>query len=56
MSRKKQYKRSQFYFWGYVQNGNMSGQYCSLDATGQCNANAGGAGTWSVIGTTPGGL
>jgi eukaryotic-like serine/threonine-protein kinase len=43
------------FFWGYVQNGSMSGQYCSLDATGHCNANAGGAGTWNVTGTSPGG-
>lgn len=43
------------YFWGYVQSGSMSGQYCSLDATGYCSASAGGAGTWSVTGTSPGG-
>lgn len=43
------------FFWGYVQSGAMSGQYCSLDATGHCNSNAGGAGTWSVNGTSPGG-
>jgi hypothetical protein len=43
------------YFWGYVQSGSMSGQYCSLDATGYCSASAGGAGTWSVTGTSLGG-
>ncbi len=43
------------YFWGYVQSGSMSGQYCSLNTAGQCNSNAGGAGTWSVTGTSPGG-
>lgn len=43
------------FFWGYVQSGSMSGQYCSLDATGHCNSNAGGAGTWSVSSISPGG-
>jgi len=43
------------FFWGYIQSGTMSGQYCSLDATGHCNSNVGGAGTWSVNGTSPGG-
>lgn len=35
------------FFWGTVSsNGNAQGQYCSLDQTGHCNANAGGQGTW----------
>jgi serine/threonine protein kinase len=35
------------FFWGTVSsNGNAQGQYCSLDRTGHCNANAGGQGTW----------
>ncbi len=37
------------FFSGQIQqNGRISGQYCSLDATGHCNANVGGYGTWSV--------
>jgi len=36
-------------FTGYVQSdGSMSGQYCSIDATGHCNSSVGGQGTWSV--------
>ena len=36
-------------FTGYVQSdGSMGGQYCSIDATGHCNASVGGQGTWSV--------
>lgn len=36
-------------FSGQVQqDGGISGQYCSLDATGHCNPNVGGYGTWSV--------
>nr|HET6903474.1 serine/threonine-protein kinase [Ktedonobacteraceae bacterium] len=42
-------------FTGYVQSdGSMGGQYCSIDATGHCNPNAGGQGTWSV-GAAPSG-
>lgn len=41
--------RAPLFFSGQIQkNGAMSGQYCSLDATGQCNPNVGGYGTWSV--------
>ncbi|MDQ6645028.1 MAG: hypothetical protein M3Y76_11315, partial [Chloroflexota bacterium] len=37
------------WFYGTVQsNGSMGGQYCSIDQTGQCNANSGGRGTWGV--------
>lgn len=37
------------FFSGQIQkNGAMSGQYCSLDATNQCNPAVGGYGTWSV--------
>ena len=37
------------YFWGTVQaDGSMQGNYCSLDATNQCNPNAGGAGNWNA--------
>jgi eukaryotic-like serine/threonine-protein kinase len=35
-------------------DGSMSGQYCSIDSTGACNANAGGQGTWSVGPTSSG--
>ena len=36
-------------FTGQVQqNGQMSGQYCSLDSTGNCNPAAGGYGSWAV--------
>jgi eukaryotic-like serine/threonine-protein kinase len=36
-------------FTGQIQqNGNMSGQYCSLDASGQCSPASGGYGSWSV--------
>jgi serine/threonine protein kinase len=38
------------FFYGTVQaNGDLGGNYCSLDATGHCNANVGGYGTWSVV-------
>jgi eukaryotic-like serine/threonine-protein kinase len=38
------------FFYGTVQsNGDMGGNYCSLDSTGHCNANVGGYGTWSVV-------
>lgn len=30
-------------------NGSLSGTYCSLDSTGNCNPAAGGYGTWSVF-------
>jgi len=37
------------FFSGTVQsNGSMSGQYCSLDSSGHCNAGVGGQGTWTV--------
>ena len=38
------------FFFGSVQaNGDLGGNYCSLDNTGHCNANVGGYGTWSVL-------
>src|SRR6266581_3661092 len=38
------------FFYGSVQaNGDLGGNYCSLDNTGHCNANVGGYGTWSVL-------
>jgi hypothetical protein len=37
------------FFYGTVyRDGSMSGSYCSLDTTGNCNANVGAQGTWSV--------
>ena len=43
------------FFSGSVQaNGNMGGNYCSLDNTGQCNANVGGYGTWNIAPETHG--
>ncbi len=37
------------FFSGQVQpDGTLSGQYCSLDVSGQCNNTVGGYGTWSV--------
>jgi hypothetical protein len=43
------------FFSGSVQaNGKMGGNYCSLDSTGQCNANVGGYGTWNVVPESPG--
>ncbi|HEY0752605.1 MAG TPA: protein kinase [Ktedonobacteraceae bacterium] len=37
------------FFSGKIQqDGSMSGQYCSLDATNHCNPAVGGYGTWSV--------
>jgi serine/threonine protein kinase len=44
-------------FYGTVQQGgSMSGQYCSIDQTGRCNAASGGQGTWNVgaIASPPG--
>jgi len=42
------------FFYGLVQaNGDLGGNYCSLDSTGHCNANAGGYGTWSVVPGSP---
>lgn len=36
-------------FYGKIQsNGNISGSYCSVDASGRCNANVGAAGIWNV--------
>lgn len=38
------------FFSGTIQtNGDMGGNYCSLDDTGRCNSNVGGYGTWSVV-------
>ncbi len=43
------------FFYGTVQaNGDMGGNYCSLDATGRCNSNVGGYGTWGVVPGSPG--
>lgn len=37
------------YFWGFVQsNSSLQGQYCSLDSSGHCSANAGAGGYWNV--------
>lgn len=37
------------YFWGWVQaNGNLAGNYCSVNAQHQCDPNAGAGGTWNV--------
>ncbi len=42
-------------FTGSVQsNGDLAGDYCSIDNTGHCNASAGGAGTWQVSPNLPG--
>lgn len=38
------------YFWGFVQsNSSLKGQYCSLDSSGHCSANAGAGGYWNVV-------
>ena len=38
------------YFWGFVQsNSSLQGQYCSLDSSGHCSANAGAGGYWNVV-------
>jgi serine/threonine protein kinase len=43
------------FFYGSVQaNGDLGGNYCSLDTTGRCNTNVGGYGTWSVMPAAPG--
>lgn len=43
------------FFYGTVQaNGDMNGNYCSLDATGHCNSNVGGYGTWGVVRSSSG--
>ncbi len=37
------------YFWGWVQaNGNLAGNYCSVNAHNQCDSKAGASGTWNV--------
>ncbi len=42
------------FFNGTVQaNGDLGGNYCSLDATGRCNSNVGGYGTWGVVQSSP---
>ncbi len=44
------------YFTGTVYSGgSMSGNYCSLDSQGSCDANAGGQGYWSANAVSPGG-
>ena len=35
-------------------DGSLSGTYCSLDSTGNCNPSAGGYGTWSIFPVSPG--
>jgi hypothetical protein len=41
--------RAPLFFSGQIQqDGSISGQYCSLDTTGQCNPDAGGFGSWFV--------
>jgi eukaryotic-like serine/threonine-protein kinase len=43
------------FFSGTVQaNGDLGGNYCSLDTTGHCNTNVGGYGTWDVVPAAPG--
>ena len=38
------------FFYGSRQaNGDLVGNYCSLDNTGHCNQNVGGYGTWDVL-------
>ncbi len=47
--------RAPLFFFGQIQKGgSISGQYCSLDATSQCNHAVGGYGTWSVNPNTSG--
>src|SRR5690242_17112342 len=42
-------------FTGSMQpNGDLTGDYCSVDQTGHCNPNAGGSGTWHVSPNLPG--
>ena len=42
------------FFYGTVQsNGDLVGNYCSLDSTGHCNSNVGGYGTWGVVPGSP---
>jgi hypothetical protein len=37
------------FFSGQIHaDGSLSGSYCSLDASGHCNANTGAAGVWHV--------
>jgi eukaryotic-like serine/threonine-protein kinase len=43
------------FFYGSVQaNGNLGGNYCSLNNTGHCDSNVGGYGTWGVVPESPG--
>lgn len=47
--------RAPLFFSGQIQkNGAMSGQYCSLNASSQCDPAVGGYGTWSVQPVTSG--
>lgn len=47
--------KNPLFFYGTVQaNGDLGGNYCSLDATGHCNTNVGGYGTWGVVRGSPG--
>ena len=40
---------SPLYFWGSVQsNGDLNGNYCSLNRQNQCDPNAGTSGTWNA--------
>lgn len=44
---------SLLYFWGLVQsNGDLNGNYCSLNMQNQCDPNAGASGTWNVAPST----
>ncbi|HKF39386.1 MAG TPA: serine/threonine-protein kinase [Ktedonobacteraceae bacterium] len=44
---------SPLYFWGSVQsNGDLSGNYCSLNIQNQCDPNAGTSGNWNVAPST----
>jgi hypothetical protein len=44
---------SPLYFWGQVQsNGDLNGNYCSLNRQNQCDPNAGTSGTWNAAPAT----
>jgi eukaryotic-like serine/threonine-protein kinase len=44
---------SPLYFWGWVQsNGNLKGNYCSLNMQNQCDPNAGTSGNWNAAPAT----
>src|SRR5260221_9166722 len=44
---------SPLYFWGLVQsNGDLNGNYCSLNGQNQCDPRAGASGTWNAAPAT----